>query len=1127
MLIKTLLLLSVSVAACGIANASSMVAIDASGQFSGSDVADSLAAPNGIFSLSFDVLTNPTPLPGTVTSLGFDVPIDDFTYTLNDVAISVVPSEIRFNTLANGGLFDVTIGTGLSAEEFSFEGDQAFSGTTAAPVFTTGKLTVTDWTYSDPANFDSEVTGAASVVPTPEPSTILLVSCGLVALIGWKIRAHAKLFGVTAVLSAFGLSVQAQVPITQVMNIPNTGQQITPLAPRGSRFTYLNPGLANYPGHVVGQGVTGVASPDGKTLLVLTSGDYGIYTATGSSDTAASTDWVFVFNISSPVPVQTQAIQVKNTYNGIVWDPTGTAFYVAGGKDDSVHVYAPTAGVWAEAAGSPIALKHTSQAGGTGAEAAGIAISADGTKLIVTNYENDSISVLSKSAGVWTKTSDYDLRPGIENPALSGTPGGAYPFWVTIAGNNTAYVSCMRDREIDVVNVTSAAAPSLTTRIKLTGQPLKSTLNAAQTTLYVAEDQADSVAAINAASNSLTTEVGVAAPAGVIPAAYASLSGNNTNSVTLSPDQSTLYVTNGNTNNIAVVSVALLTTTNSVVGLIPTGMYPNSVSVSSNGLYLYVVNGKSPAGPNATHCHGNSASQPVEAVTETAAQCNASNGYTLQLTKAGLQFIPVPPTSQLASLTNQVAVNNNYAVTESAATTATMNFMASKIQHVVYIIKENRTYDQILGDVPAANGDPALTEFGAAITPNLHSLAQNFVTLDNFYDVSEVSYDGWAWSTGALAPDIVIRQTPVNYSFRGGVAYESEGDNRGINLVSRTGTNASNPDVLPGPVDTDAPDGPGHQINLGYIWNAAFNGGLTVRNYGFFDDNIGSAVAFPNNTTTAQVHPSNPQLAAGNTDLSYRGFDLNNADTYLEQEFERDVTAGGLKNLSLVRMPHNHTGNFTTALAGVNTPELQVADNDYGVGKLVQFIANSQYAGNTLVFVIEDDAQNGGDHVDAHRSTAFIVGPYVKQGGQVVSTQYNTINFIRTMERVLGLQPLHLTDAVAQPMADVFDSTLPVTWTFSATPAAMLYNTTLPLPTKPVGFLVPRPTHDAKYWAGVTKGMDFSKEDRVDPMAFNRILWKGIKGDTLYPGDANLAETHKRYKDALKKRKVATDGADD
>jgi DNA-binding beta-propeller fold protein YncE len=249
---------------------------------------------------------------------------------------------------------------------------------------------------------------------------------------------NGKRLHFTAVLLAVGVSAQAQVPITPVMNIPNTGQQITPLAPRGARFTYMNPSLANYPTHVVGQGVTAVTSPDHKTLLVLTSGDYGIYTATGSQDSAASTEWIFVHDITNPVPVQKQAIQIKNTYNGIVWDPSGTAFYVAGGRNDNVHVYKLNAGAWGEAAGSPIALGHASQAGGTPPEAAGIAISNDGTKIVVTNYENDSISVLTQSAGVWSKAADYDLRPGIINPTNSGTPGGAYPFWVTIAGNNTA-----------------------------------------------------------------------------------------------------------------------------------------------------------------------------------------------------------------------------------------------------------------------------------------------------------------------------------------------------------------------------------------------------------------------------------------------------------------------------------------------------------------------------------------------------------------------------------------------------------------------------------------------------------------------------------------------------------------
>ncbi|MBV9404889.1 MAG: hypothetical protein JO211_06065 [Acidobacteriaceae bacterium] len=926
----------------------------------------------------------------------------------------------------------------------------------------------------------------------------------------WKTQ-----FAIAATL-AFGVSLWSEVPITQVMNIPNTGQQITPLAPRGARFTYLNPGLAAYPNEVAGFGVTAVTSPDKKTLLVLTTGDYGIYTPTGARDTASSTDWVFVFDITGPLPVQKQAIQISNTYNGIVFDPAGTAFYVAGGRDDNMHVYTLNSGLWGEAAGSPIALGHSSQAGGTSPEAAGVAITADGTKIVITNYENDSISVLTNSSGVWSKTADLDLRPGIINSAQSGVPGGGYPFWVTIKDNSTAFVSCMRDREIDVVNI-STPTPSLITRIKLKGQPLKSTLNAAQSTLYVAEDQSDSVAAVDTNSYSVTAEVSVAAPAGTLPGSLGSLSGNNTNSVTLSPDQATLYLTNGNTNNVSVVSVAQLGSGNPVLGLIPTAMYPNSVALSGDGRFMYVVNGKSPAGPNINHCRGGGAILP----NLTASACTASNQYSLQLTKGGLQFLPTPSTAQLPVLTNQVALNNGYQNTETPATAATMNFLASKIQHIIYIIKENRTYDQVLGDLPYGNGDPALTEFPAGVTPNLHNLAQNFATLDNFYDTAEVSYDGWAWSTGMIAPDIVLRQTPVNYSFRGGVAYESEGDNRGINLVSRTGTNASNPNVLPGLTDVAAPDGPGNQVNTGYLWDQALRAGLTVRNYGFFDDNIGSATAFPNNTSAVQVHPANYVLST-NTDLYFRGYDLNNADFYLYEEWARDFdtnySASGFPNLNLIRLPHDHTGNFTTALSGVNTPELEVADNDYAVGLIVDKIAHSVYANNTLIFVIEDDAQNGGDHVDAHRSIAFIAGPYVKHGG-LVSTQYNTFNFGRTIERLLGLPPIHLTDALAQPMADVFDTTQS-SWTYSATPSTMLYNTSLPLPPKPAGLLVPKPTHDVRYWARVTKGMDFSKEDRVDPDAFNRILWKGLKGDQIYPGDASLAETRKRYKEALNRRKT-------
>jgi DNA-binding beta-propeller fold protein YncE len=181
----------------------------------------------------------------------------------------------------------------------------------------------------------------------------------------------------------------------------------------------------------------------------------------------------------------------------------------------------------------------------------------------------------------------------------------------------------------------------------------------------------------------------------------------------------------------------------------------------------------------------------------------------------------------------------------------------------------------------------------------------------------------------------------------------------------------------------------------------------------------------------------------------------------------------------------------------VNTPELMVADNDYAVGKLIQKISQSIYANNTLIFVVEDDAQDGGDHYDAHRTVALVAGAYVKQGA-VIHTPYNTINFIRTMEEVLGLAPMNLNDAIAAPMADIFNTT-PSPWSFIAAPSAYLYNTQLLLPPKPVGMTVPKPTHNAKYWARMMKGMDFSDADLVDPVEFNRILWKGMMGNKPYP----------------------------
>jgi hypothetical protein len=642
------------------------------------------------------------------------------------------------------------------------------------------------------------------------------------------------------------------------------------------------------------------------------------------------------------------------------------------------------------------------------------------------------------------------------------------------------------------------------------------------------------VAVIDTGTNSVRNEIFVGGPPAIF--GFSSpLTGNNTNSVTLSLDETLLYVTNGTANDVAVVSLPAGT----IAGLIPTGLYPNSVSLSGDGSFIYVVNGKSPTGPNPGYCHGQGQNG------KTSAECNASNEYDLQLVKAGLQSFPTPPTSQLSALTGQVAINNNYQRLLSPSDSATMSALHNNIQHIIYIIKENRTYDQILGDLPVGNGDPSLTEFGEAITPNLHSLAQNFVTLDNFYDRSEVSMDGWPWSTSARAPDVVERQVTVNYSGRG-LSNDSEGTNRNVNVslptlpqrLAADPLSPNDPDVLPGTTDTSAPDGPEDQVNTGYLWDQAKRAGLSMRNYGFFIDlvryNLPSpytALSIPEltnpfSTKTQVAYPTNDTLAPL-TDIYFRGFDNSFPDYYRYTEFARDFDAnyasGGLPALTFLRLMHDHTGNFSTALNNLNTPELQQADNDYGVGLVVQKIAQSQYAGNTLIFVIEDDSQDGGDHVDAHRSIAFIVGPYVKQNA-VVSTSYNTVDFLRTMEMILGLQPLNISDALAIPMTDVFDLNQ-TTWNYTATASAMLVGTGLPLPATMAKLTPLKPTHTAGYWAAATRGMDFSAEDRINFNLYNHILWKGLMGDKPYPATPtgmdlrqNREKLLARYRKSLKQK---------
>jgi DNA-binding beta-propeller fold protein YncE len=404
---------------------------------------------------------------------------------------------------------------------------------------------------------------------------------------------------------------------------------------------------------------------------------------------------------------------------------------------------------------------------------------------------------------------------------------------------------------------------------------------------------------------------------------------------------------------------------------------------------------------------------------------------------------------------------------------------------------------------------------------------------------------GWNWSTAARTTDFTEKTVPPEYANRG-LTYDWEGTNRNVNvaqpaIADRVKTQpllaivpqlGADPNLLPGSADVAGPDGPAGESGLGYIWDEALRAGLTVRNYGFYIDQsyyqgtpATNPVYLPISTAPAannmiQAFPAKNALL-NYTDPYFRGFDLNNADFYNYQEWAREfdqfVANGQLPNLSLVRFPHDHFGSFGSALYGLNTPGLQASDNDYAVGLLVQHVAASPYAGNTLIFVLEDDAQDGPDHIDAHRSTAFVVGPYVKQGA-VVSEPYNTVSMVRTMEVILGLSPSSLYSAAAAPMTDVFDP-YQKTWTYNAVVPTLLRSSKLPLPQLQERRAQPplRAQRPGSYWQKKLGGMDYSEEDKVDTPRFNLELWKGIMGNKPYPTERSGQDLRENRKALLAK----------
>jgi YVTN family beta-propeller protein len=546
--------------------------------------------------------------------------------------------------------------------------------------------------------------------------------------------------------------------------------------------------------------------------------------------------------------------------------------------------------------------------------------------------------------------------------------------------------------------------------------------------LFVANANDNSVSVIDTRSGKLLETLDAA----LYPDAP---SGSTSNGVALSDDEKTLYIANADNNCLAVFDVAKPGFSHSE-GFIPVGWYPTHVKVI--GKKIFVSNGKgfsssaNPYGPNPTRrreeviYQKGDTSRPVDVQ------------YIGGLFKGTMSVIDQPDEKTLGLYSKAVYDNVPYskereqqAEGEAGNPIPRMAGEASPIKYVFYIIKENRTYDQVLGDLPEGNGDTSLVLFGENITPNQHALAREFVLLDNFYVDGEVSADGHNWSLGAYATDYLEKNWPTNYGGRGG-SYDAEGTRKVAN-------------------------------NKHFIWDVCKRMGVTYRTYGEFADD----------------YKANLPVLEGHFCPYYTSWDESVRDTtrfyQWKREFDSLLAANAVPKLNTLRFINDHTEGLRL---GRPTPFAHVADNDLAVGLFVEYLSKSPIWKESVIFIVEDDAQNGPDHVDAHRTTAYLAGGFVKRRF-VDHTMYSTSSMLRTMELILGLPPMSQYDAAATPMWRSF-SKQPDLKPFSALPANIALTDI---------------NSKNNELARRSAGFDFSKEDRIPDLEFSEVIWKAVKGE--------------------------------
>jgi len=714
--------------------------------------------------------------------------------------------------------------------------------------------------------------------------------------------------------------------------------------------------------------------------------------------------------------VQTiQLIDVKNekvissvvipvSWYGLKFTANEKNLYASGGDDNRILQYAII--------NNKLVLKDSIVLGKKWPEKispSGIDIDDLKQKLYVVTRENNSLYII-----------DLKTKNIVKQYSL---PAEAYSCLLS-PDKKELYISCWG---CDKVLVFDIGKQNIADEIPVGDNPNELCLTRKGNYLFVANANDNSVSVIDVKKRKVIETLNAALFPNAPP-------GSTSNGVALSEDERTLYIANADNNCLAVFDISQPGFSKSK-GFIPVGWYPTNVKIA--GKKIFVSNGKgfssvtNPFGPNPTKQEGELLWHGSK---------SSKESYIGDLFIGTMSIISEPTEKQLGIYSQAVYHNTPYNKDkETMSSGETGNPIPMKIgdkspiKHVFYIIKENRTYDQVLGDVKEGNGDSLLVLFGEKYTPNQHKLAKEFVLLDNFYVDGEVSADGHSWSLGAYATDYLEKHWPTSYSDRGG-DYDAEGTRAIAN-------------------------------NKIFIWDQCKKNGITYRTYGEFADD------YKANLPVLEKH-----FCPYFTSWDQKVRDTTRFNQW-EREFDSLLAVNAVPQFNSIRFINDHTEGLAK---GRPTPFAHVADNDWTVGLFVEYLSKSPIWKESAVFIVEDDAQNGPDHVDAHRTTAYVAGGFVKRGF-VDHTMYSTTSMLRTMELILGIPPMTQYDAAAEPMWRCFSSSLNLTAFTSVRPKIDITEKNIAI----------------NEWQRRSEKFDLSKEDAIPDMEFNMVLWYGIKGDAM------------------------------